>query len=125
MLKGRITKSIFTAQTCPVPQWSQAHFHIQYIKAKEERRTHWDTQTQNSIERSKDERRNQTSVSLSLLSTNHSKHLFMLDLYSTPPTPPSLLNKTQLYEFTPICTIWTDYPLFWHVTQGNLCTMKK
>lgn len=35
-------------------------------------------------------------------------------------TPTSALNKTQLYEFTPICTIWTDYPLFWHVADGDL-----
>lgn len=33
---------------------------------------------------------------------------------------PSLLYKTLLYEFTPICTIWTDYPLFWRVARGEL-----
>lgn len=46
------------------------------------------------------------------------------DVYVGPvfhSSTPSVLNKTLLYEFTPICTIWTDYHLFWHVPHGNLC----
>lgn len=92
ILKGRITKRYFYWCNLLCTWWSQVRFYIQYIKAKEERRTHRDTQTWNSTQRRRDERRDQTSVSLSLLSTNHSKHLFMLDLYSTPPPPVSSIK---------------------------------
>lgn len=69
-------------------------------RQKGERRTHRNTQTRNSAQRRGDERRDQTSVSLSLLSANHSKHLFMLDLYSTPPPPLSSIKHTALWVYT-------------------------
>ena len=84
-LEPHVVVWLSTDATCFTRMGS--HFYIQYIKAKEAGRTHRDTQTPNSTQRRGDERRDQTSVSLSLLSTNHSEHLFMLDLYSTPPPP--------------------------------------
>lgn len=41
-----------------------------------------------------DKKRDWTSVSLSLFSTNHSNSLFMLDLYSTPPPPVSSIKHS-------------------------------
>lgn len=39
------------------------------------------------------------------------------------PHTQSAIYKTRLYEFTPICTIWTDQPLFWRGARSGLWTI--